>query len=263
LITVRIIDDWKDVDFMRQSPGGAGQWGRFTFTRKPFGRCDYTVILNRVPEDTSVICPFEHVWVVFWEPPVPELSRLPSGVEGFTRVYTQDPNLRSTPFVQSHPALPWFVARGYDYLATCPPPTKELGLSWITSNKSLFYGHRRRMRFLNRIYGRIPFDLFGAGFRPIADKWDALAPYRYSIAVENHIGPFYWSEKLADCFLAWTMPIYCGCTNITDYFPAEALVQIDISDKDSAEKIKEAIASDLWQKNRDAIAYARDLVLNR
>ena len=33
----------------------------------------------------------------------------------------------------------------------------------------------------------MPFDLFGRGFHPIADKWDGIAPYRYSIAFENSI----------------------------------------------------------------------------
>ena len=30
------------------------------------------------------------------------------------------------------------------------------------------------------------------------------------------------SEKIADCFLAWTMPIYYGCPRIAEYFPAES-----------------------------------------
>jgi hypothetical protein len=60
------------------------------------------------------------------------------------------------------------------------------------------------------------------------------------------------------------MPIYYGCTRITDYFPAESLIQIDINQPDAAmEIIQEAIASNAWQRNLDAIAYARELILNR
>ena len=118
------------------------------------------------------------------------------------------------------------------------------------------------MCFLERISGKVEFDLFGRGFTPLADKWDGLAPYRYSIAVENYRGPDYWTEKIADCFLSWTMPIYYGCTNITDYFPPEAMVLIDIDDiEEAVDKIREAIAQDLWRKNLDAIEYARKLVL--
>src|SRR5687768_17715451 len=52
--------------------------------------------------------------------------------------------------------------------------------------------------------------------------------YRYSLAIENFSGPYYWTEKVIDCYLSWTMPLYFGCTNLADYFPAESFVQIDI-----------------------------------
>jgi hypothetical protein len=111
---------------------------------------------------------------------------------------------------------------------------------------------------------KIEFDLFGLGFAPIKDKWDGLAPYQYSFAVENFRNPYYWSEKIADCFLAWTMPIYDGCSRISEYFPAESFIQIDINDPGAAvAKIREAISSDLWYRNLDAINEARKLVLNR
>lgn len=119
------------------------------------------------------------------------------------------------------------------------------------------------MSFLQRIQKEIKFDLFGLGFQPIEDKWDALAPYRYSLAVENFSNPLYWSEKLADCFLAWTMPVYFGCTKILDFFPPESMICIDIQDPDCAEIIRMGIGNELWQRNLDAIAYARQLVLNR
>jgi hypothetical protein len=119
------------------------------------------------------------------------------------------------------------------------------------------------LSFLSRLAAHVDFDLYGRGFAPIPDKWDALAGYRYSVAVENFVNPYYWTEKLSDCFLAWTMPIYYGCTNITDYFPAESLVQVDIDDPEAPAKIREAVRSNAWIRNREAIAHARDLVLHR
>lgn len=106
------------------------------------------------------------------------------------------------------------------------------------------------------------FELYGCGFRYIEDKWDGLAPYRYSLAVENFSNSYYWSEKLADCFLAWTMPIYYGCTQISRYFPRESMVCIDINDPQAIEKIKDTVASDRWHQNIDAIEHARNLVLD-
>ena len=119
------------------------------------------------------------------------------------------------------------------------------------------------MFFLDKIRNQITFDLFGYGFNPIKDKWNGLAPYRYSLVVENYKGPYYWSEKLSDCFLARTMPIYYGCTNITDYFPKDSLVQININDLNIIDKIKKIISSDLWIRKREKIDQARKLILQR
>jgi hypothetical protein len=107
----------------------------------------------------------------------------------------------------------------------------------------------------------VKFDLFGRGFQPVADKWDGLAPYRYSIAVENHSGPDYWTEKIVDCFLAGTMPIYFGATNIADYFPADSFVWLDIDDPNAPRRVAEIVRSDLAERHREAVAEARRRVL--
>jgi hypothetical protein len=261
--TVRIIKDWDQPNILQQTPGGNGVWGDIRVVLDPGMDCDYAFIMNRVPQQTVVKCPPRNIWVFFHEPPCPEYKRLPTGTRKFYRVYTQDTGLCKHPFVHGPPALPWQISRDYDFLVKCGAADKPRELSWVTSNLQSLQGHRKRLGFLAKIRGRVPFDLFGAGFQPIADKWDGLAPYRYSLAVENFRNPYYWTEKIADCFLAWTMPIYYGCTRITDYFPAESMVQLDIEDPDAIEKLREAVASDRWTRNRDAIAHARELVLNK
>ena len=60
------------------------------------------------------------------------------------------------------------------------------------------------------------------------------------------------------------MPVYAGCTNITDYFPAESVVQIDLKDQQgSMEKIDHAVRNKLWDKNVEAIRHARELILKK
>ena len=119
------------------------------------------------------------------------------------------------------------------------------------------------MQFLADLQKNVAFDLLGRGFRPLDDKWDGLAPYRYSLAVENYSGPDYWTEKLTDCLLAWSMPIYYGCTNIDSYLPAECMIRIDITRPDVVDQIKQTVSSDLWRQRRDAIAEARRRILDR
>jgi hypothetical protein len=251
------------VSLLQQSSGGEGIWKDFQFTLDPVDTCDYVLLLSYAPQEAKLRCPRKNVWAIMHEPPAPEFKRLPSGTERLHRVYTTDPELRARQYVHSQPVLMWMVKRNYDYLAQCAAPAKERSLSWVTSNKAWMHGHRLRLRFLERMRGKIEFDLFGEGFAHIDDKWDGLAPYRYSMAIENFSNPFYWSEKLIDCYLAWTMPIYYGCTRITDYFPAESMIQLDIHDPLAVEKIREAVASDRWKRNQDAIAHARKLVLDK
>ncbi|MFV0445254.1 MAG: hypothetical protein ACK5Q5_16880, partial [Planctomycetaceae bacterium] len=52
---------------------------------------------------------------------------------------------------------------------------------------------------------------FGKGIRTILNKRDALAPFRFSIAMENASSNLYFTEKLVDCLLLETIPIYYGC----------------------------------------------------
>lgn len=47
---------------------------------------------------------------------------------------------------------------------------------------------------------------------------DALMYYNYNIAMENSRHQNYFTEKIIDCFLTKTIPIYYGCPNIGDYF---------------------------------------------
>lgn len=260
---VRIIKNWDWPDLMRQTPGHRGAWNGIQFSVESIESCDYAIVLNRVPEETQVYCPPQQVWSVMQEPPNERFKLRHRGSVSNYRVYTQDSELRGQRYLLSHGAISWHVNKSYDYLASCNVPEKEQKLSWVTSNKTVFQGHRDRMCLLERIRGKIECDLYGYGFNPIADKWDGLAPYRYSIAVENFQNPYYWSEKLADCFLAWTMPIYFGCSRIEEYFPAEAMIRMDIDDPMVVEKVEEVLSNDIWHRNLDAIAEARKLVLER
>lgn len=46
----------------------------------------------------------------------------------------------------------------------------------------------------------------------------------FHIAIENRHMKHYFSEKLLDCFFTKTVPIYCGCQNIEDYFNIDGII---------------------------------------
>ena len=259
---VLIIKNWDHPDLFRQTPLGEGMWKDIKFTFNSSSP-DYVIVLNYSPKKIKVNTYRENIWSIQQEPPTEFFKVFHKANKIYQNVFTTDPDLNDGRYIHSQPALPWLIDKTYDFLKTTSVPEKPYLLSWITSNKSIFQGHKQRMRFLRNIRPRIDFDLFGRGFKYLDDKWDGLSPYRYSIVVESHRGPYYFSEKLTDCYLAWTMPIYFGCTNITDYFPKDSLVQIDIEDPDVVEKVKKTIESNLWITRRKAIEKARELVLNK
>jgi hypothetical protein len=47
---------------------------------------------------------------------------------------------------------------------------------------------------------------------------DELFNSQFHIAIENDVKDHWFSEKILDCFISKTVPIYCGCPNIGSYF---------------------------------------------
>lgn len=265
---VRIIKNWNAPDLMRQTPGISGCWGEIRFTCDPVEECDAVIVLNRVPEPIAVRCPPDNVCALMQEPYIRGVfDWLVEGHDQYAHVFTHHPGIKAVgkKYIRCQPAVPWHVNKSYDELKRLTLPDKHKSISWITSNLTSFPGHIVRMNFLDFLrYRDFPIDLYGKGINYIEDKWESLSPYRYSLAIENSSGPDYWTEKVADCFLSWTVPIYYGCTNLEDYFPAESFIRIDINQPEAAiETIAATLASDDWEARLPALTKARSLVLER
>lgn len=257
---VRLIKNWAWPDWRRMTPKQSGVWGTVRFIETDDAAfVDYVLILNQPHGVERVRVPRNRIWTLVQEPPDPYHAHLHVGQRVSARIYTSDPHLpvKHPRYVFSHPGLPWHVERSFDQLVDASPPQKNRDISWITSSVAFLPGHRSRMKYLERIKRSGVVDVFGRQIRPVADKWDALAPYRYAIVFENFSGPGYWTEKLADCFLAGTMPIYFGCTNIADYFPPEAIIRLDPDHPDPVRFLREVAASDRFEHAQPGIIEAR------
>jgi len=261
---VRLLKNWSWPDLLRQTPGRTGCWNDVRFVFENEGPCDYAVVLNTAPAHSAVTCPPENVWLLLQEPPNEHFAPMHRGTAVHHRIYTTDETLKGTRYVHAPPALPWHVDRDYDWLKQCPPPKKDRNMSCITSGKAIFEGHRQRLRFLADVRRGVEFDLFGRGFASVSDKWDVLAPYRYGLVIENFANSLYWSEKLSDCLLAWTVPVYVGCTDIGRWLPQDAIIQVDMADPDVTQKIADAVNDEGgWPRRLDAVAEARERILDR
>lgn len=263
---VRIIKNWNYPDLFCQTPNNSGIWEGITFTLEPVKECDYVIVLNYIPKDMEVYCPKENVWAIMQEPYISGISDwMVEGHKQFAKVFTHYIFSKSPKYISSQPVLPWHINRSYKELISMQLPKKDKEISWVTSNKTHFSGHKLRMSFLKLLqdYKNIKIDIYGKGIKYIEDKWDATAPYYYSLAIENSRSKDYWTEKISDCFLSYTLPIYYGCINIAEYFPEKSFIRIDITKPEEALKIIEkAINGKEWEKRLDAIVEARDKVLN-
>lgn len=101
-------------------------------------------------------------------------------------------------------------------------------ISFITSNKTITKGHRFRIECYNRLMAQPnSIDVFGKGIREIVGKIEGLKDYKFSIAIENGIYDNYFTEKILDCFLTGTIPIYNGCKNISEFFNINGIIIFD------------------------------------
>lgn len=80
------------------------------------------------------------------------------------------------------------------------------------------------------------FDLYGMGWKQadfpsyrgkLRDKLAALSHYRFCICYENAMGyPGYITEKVQDCLIAGTVPVYGGAPNIDQWLPRDCYIDI-------------------------------------
>jgi hypothetical protein len=102
---------------------------------------------------------------------------------------------------------------------------KTMSISLIASAKRDWEGHRLRHSIVDHIRAaHLDVDVMGRGYRPFADKAEGLAPYRYSVVIENTREPSYFTEKLVDALLCDTVPIYWGAPDIAEFFDASGMI---------------------------------------
>ena len=131
--------------------------------------------------------------------------------------------------------------------------------SYITSLKNETELQHYRVNLLQYLYqqkDKFSIDLFGRGHNPLPEleyrgKHLGLCDYAFSIAIENLQTDHYFSEKLIDCFLTGTIPIYRGCAKICDYFDRDGMILIE--DYNHIDDILNSLSFEMYQSKKDAI----------
>jgi len=235
---------------------------------------DWLVVFDELPFDDRgtyrrgcepLRCPPENTILCTWEP---------VSIKSYSRAYTRQFRWflsNRPPEAEDHPGyrlgrgyFPWFHGHTLDELNALPPKTKTV--SAVCSAKQMRYTqHLARYRLVSALAAEVSgFDWYGHGVKPIEKKSDALDPYKYHVAVENHIAPHHWTEKFADAILCECLPFYAGDPLLGEIFPKDCFIPIPIDDPAAAVRIvKEAIAADEYERRRSAILEAKELLLHR
>lgn len=65
--------------------------------------------------------------------------------------------------------------------------------------------------------------VYGNGYQRIENKIIALRDYRFQVVIENDATDYWFTEKLIDCFVTGTVPIYCGA-NLRGLFNERSII---------------------------------------
>jgi hypothetical protein len=236
--------------YRTQTPNNSGVWGDL------FGVCDikkadYYIVLEgyniKLPDDKTIY-----------------IKREPN----FIRTYKTDYK-HVIDWNDSNCGITWWINKSYDELKAMPYPNKTKKISCVVSSK-----HVHRANYVKSLFkAESPIDLYGRGhdknyygdnYKGSLDydgkcKLRGLLDYEYSIVLENSQQKNYFTEKLADALLSWSLPLYWGCTNTIDLFPEKSYHLINTNHQNPIDEINELINNPI---DIDALSKGRDLILD-
>ena len=235
-------------------------WWQFWQRSEPVPSSDF----QKVPKERTI--------ALVREPPLPEQQ--PNRIANYKEAqkycgYVSGPD-DFAPIPDYMPAI-WYHHNSFRELNEMEPPPKTRRLSWITSGINRTASHRQRLVFLRQLQDTVNFDLYGrrlpswaSGMGSVKNKWHAIAPYHYNLAIENYAdNQWYVSEKLWDALLAWCLPIYYGGTAADKLLPTGSFLRLPSLDEQGIAYIKEVSANlDAWHDALEAIAEARQIILH-
>ncbi len=232
-------------EFNCYTEGNNGAVGPYRFeVNNDCNACDYWVVRgNLLKNHECVNCDK----VVFLLDEVHEKRDLLHGyLEQFDAFIGLQPPTARVPYIFSNEIMPWFAFLNKTFnevYADLNPLLKTNDLCIMSSDANYISGHTTRYAFTNQLIGHFKdkVKIYGRGFIPFDCKYEILKNYKYCVAMENTVVPDYFTEKINECYLCETLPIYYGCPNLGKYYDEQSFVKIDIRDMATSIKIIEEL----------------------
>lgn len=80
-----------------------------------------------------------------------------------------------------------------------------------------------------------------------------LQRYRYSIIIENDITPYFFTEKITNCFISQTVPVYLGASRIHEFFNQDGIITLTVNDTDRIEELLKQCTPEEYMRRLPAI----------
>jgi hypothetical protein len=259
--------------FRKMTPGRTGIWGNLQGTGN-IDEADYFAVIDKVPS--------EYVYRIKPDKCV-ILGAHPESLQSYQNM---DSIIALSKFdcAKTIGFLEWWIKYDYDYLSSLQPMNKPKILGTIVSNSGSDRSHTMRKSFIERfctnhnsildVYGRIvPFGSIIPHYKGVCgqrantvtsgDYWSGKEPvyeqYKYMLEFDN-FGKYYFSERVLDCLLLWSMPIYNGGENIHEFIPQGSFRYFNING--NGEDVIRVIRDQTYEQNIDNIRMARNILLN-
>jgi len=265
IVKVSFNYDWP---LFRQSPQGLGEWGDYKFVLDDtLKECDFWIVYTSYKFVTeTVTCHPDNIIFMPGEcyNTSPRFSQ--KFLNQFGALVTVQRELKHKNIRYAHNANPWFVDKNYDELLALETPKKIKLISVVSSNKAFTEGHKSRLDFVAKLKNHFgdQLDVFGRGIKDFDDKWEVLADYKYSIAIENDNCDDWVTEKFFDCLLAHTLPFYYGCPNLESIVDKNAFIRIDSDNfEESVKIIEDSIRNNEFEKRLEHIKKEAVASLNK
>lgn len=102
--------------------------------------------------------------------------------------------------------------------------------------RHIIFQNQEKIKAPKVFFSSTRFPLHGIQMLPNDDKIH-LFNSMYSVVIESTEEPNYFTEKLIDCLITKTIPVYWGCPNISDFFDTSYWISVqDIFNFDFSEE---------------------------
>ena len=296
LFTSPYRDSYKNLEYMKKlTPNNLGVWKNLEGT-SDIQNFDYIIVLDNIDKDIQKIGKDNFIKLINNDyNKIIHFQREHLDIIKYERKtwYSEEilPKLKNKFMSEKFKftfIFPSFINKTYDELKKLEYPNKKKSISSITSyKKGTQYGgdYIKRIQLLCNysklnsgkidIYGKgWPKNILGINYKGelgsyhkknvgVSSKYDGLVNYDYSIALENFSKDKIFGEKISDCILCWTIPLYSGHKKLKQYLPEKSFYLIDINDKNINNTINEILKNRPTKENIDALAEARNLLLDK